>query len=279
MASTYIFLLSFYDRDADIDRELSCTVYVNEKGKTTHISMYNVKTRKMFLKKIPVDSLRNTTQGLCLKDFYLGANVTVLGRQYEVVKYCNAATKAALEGSRGAQSAIIGSLSSGAGFGKIGSALSHFAKCGQVVRALRLVEKGGEPSCVVTVVGKNSGDAIAGAAEYGVSSISDEEATALFASPTTETLDHCSLCIIKPHAIRSGNAGHILTRIVAAGFEISAMKMCSLSRIQAEELLEVYKVGVMCLGRIARLVSRYTNTVGSTRIYAHRRTLTFWVAL
>ena len=42
MANSYIFLLSFYDRDADLDRELSCTVFVNGKGKTTHMSMYVV---------------------------------------------------------------------------------------------------------------------------------------------------------------------------------------------------------------------------------------------
>ena len=108
--SSYVFLISFYDRDADLDRELTATVYTNDKGATTHLSMFNLKTKKMFLKKLEVSSLRNTTEGLSLKDFYLGAFVTILGRQYKVVKYCNATTREKLEASRSDASALIGPI-------------------------------------------------------------------------------------------------------------------------------------------------------------------------
>ena len=121
----------------------------------------------------------------------------------------------------------------------LGSALTHFAKCDLSIRAMRLVAIDSAPYCVVSVVGKAAGSALE---SFGsVKSLSAEEAQELHGKPTTEVLSHCSLCIIKPHAIRNGNAGHILRMIVEAGFEISALKMSSVSRIEAMELLEVYK--------------------------------------
>ena len=57
-------------------------------------------------------------------------------------------------------------------------------------------------------------------------------------------LTNCSCLVIKPHAIKEGNAGKIIDIILTEGFEISSMQMFNLDRIQAEEFLEVYK-GVM----------------------------------
>ena len=104
---------------------------------------------------------------------------------------------------------------------------------------MRLIAIDGAPHCVVSVVGKNAAAALVSLGSN--KAISTEEAQKLHAAPTTEVLSHCSLCIIKPHAIRDGNAGHIMRMIAEAGFEISALKMSSVSRIAAEELLEVYK--------------------------------------
>ena len=104
---------------------------------------------------------------------------------------------------------------------------------------MRLIAVDGAPHCVVSVVGKNAAAALE---SFGSNkALSAEEAQTLHGEPTTEVLSHCSLCIIKPHAIREGNAGHIMRMIVDAGFEISALKMSSVSRIEAVELLEVYK--------------------------------------
>jgi nucleoside-diphosphate kinase len=58
---------------------------------------------------------------------------------------------------------------------------------------------------------------------------------------TNALLNNCSLCIIKPHAIKSGHAGEIIQTILDEGFEVSAMEMFHLDTPTVEEFLEVYK--------------------------------------
>ncbi|XP_062551017.1 nucleoside diphosphate kinase 7 isoform X3 [Armigeres subalbatus] len=50
-----------------------------------------------------------------------------------------------------------------------------------------------------------------------------------------------TLCIIKPHAVRQGLSGHIISQILEKGFTISAMKMFRFERANCEEFMEVYK--------------------------------------
>ncbi|XP_029083017.1 nucleoside diphosphate kinase 7 isoform X1 [Monodon monoceros] len=48
-------------------------------------------------------------------------------------------------------------------------------------------------------------------------------------------------CIVKPHAISEGLLGKILMAIRDAGFEISAMQMFNMDRVNVEEFYEIYK--------------------------------------
>jgi nucleoside-diphosphate kinase len=58
---------------------------------------------------------------------------------------------------------------------------------------------------------------------------------------TTAVLDNCSLCLVKPHILREGNAGKVIDAILEAGFEISALEMFNLNRAVIEEFYCVYK--------------------------------------
>ena len=58
---------------------------------------------------------------------------------------------------------------------------------------------------------------------------------------TTALLNNCSGAIIKPHAVKSGQAGAIIDQILEEGFEISAMEIFNLDLPTAEEYFEVYK--------------------------------------
>ena len=63
-----------------------------------------------------------------------------------------------------------------------------------------------------------------------------------------------TLCVIKPHCVAAGCyfekytsclrllglAGKIIKEIQTKGFKITALRMCTLSPIEAEEFLEVY---------------------------------------
>lgn len=71
------------------------------------------------------------------------------------------------------------------------------------------------------------------------------EAEFLFSESTrvagfTAMLNNCSLCLIKPHAMRF--AGQIIDRIVDEGFEISAMQSQFLERSHAEEFMDLYRI-------------------------------------
>jgi nucleoside-diphosphate kinase len=50
-----------------------------------------------------------------------------------------------------------------------------------------------------------------------------------------------TLAIIKPDAVRAGNTGKIIARIIAGGFHIRALKMLHLTRAQAEGFYEVHR--------------------------------------
>ena len=58
---------------------------------------------------------------------------------------------------------------------------------------------------------------------------------------TTGVLNSCTLCLIKPHIIKNGQAGQVIDMILKAGFEISAAEMFYLSRPVIEEFYDVYK--------------------------------------
>lgn len=58
---------------------------------------------------------------------------------------------------------------------------------------------------------------------------------------TTAQLNNCTLCIIKPHIVTSGQAGMIIDMILSEGFEISALEMFYFSKATIEEFYDVYK--------------------------------------
>ena len=57
----------------------------------------------------------------------------------------------------------------------------------------------------------------------------------------SSTLDCCTCCVVKPHAVKARTTGKILEMIIEAGYEVSAMVTMTMDKAQAEEFLEVYK--------------------------------------
>jgi nucleoside-diphosphate kinase len=53
--------------------------------------------------------------------------------------------------------------------------------------------------------------------------------------------ENCTLCIIKPHAVKNKNVGQIIDAILSAGFEISSMQMILFDHAVAQEFYEAYK--------------------------------------
>lgn len=61
--------------------------------------------------------------------------------------------------------------------------------------------------------------------------------------PSTALFNNCTCCVVRPHAFAK-SGGEIVSRILAEGFEISAMSIWHLDKASAEEFSEVYR-GVM----------------------------------
>lgn len=59
--------------------------------------------------------------------------------------------------------------------------------------------------------------------------------------PSTVRLENSTCCVVKPHAIKEGKLGYIISAIMEAGFRITAMLMLDLTKANADEFLEVYK--------------------------------------
>lgn len=73
---------------------------------------------------------------------------------------------------------------------------------------------------------------------------------------TPAMFTNCTCCVIKPHALQSGQAGQIIDAILEEGFEISAMQLFNMDRPTAEEFFEIYK-GV--LPEFSAIIDNMTN--------------------
>jgi nucleoside-diphosphate kinase len=79
--------------------------------------------------------------------------------------------------------------------------------------------------------------------------------------------------IIKPNAVKNNNTGPILAMINKYGFRIAAMKMVSLTKIQAESFYSVHKakpffndlVEFMTSGPVIVMILRHENAVEEFR--------------
>ena len=56
-----------------------------------------------------------------------------------------------------------------------------------------------------------------------------------------EQISNLTFGIIKPDAVRAGNTGHIIQRIIDDGFKIRALKMLHMTLQQAEAFYEVHR--------------------------------------
>ncbi|CAN0354166.1 unnamed protein product, partial [Scytosiphon promiscuus] len=51
----------------------------------------------------------------------------------------------------------------------------------------------------------------------------------------------CTLCVVKPHIVREGKLGRLLSLVAQRGFEVAGLQMVNLGEAGAEELLRPYR--------------------------------------
>jgi len=199
--------------------------------------MFDPKTKRSFLKRMPVPELR-------MEDLYVGSTVTLHGRQLKIRGYLNEHTKEALEVNR--ESFVL--LTNPEVFYELGKVVTCLEGLGLTISRLRLVNDNG-PVVAIQVMGADAEfkwDTAQSTIPQGhVRQVPLREGEAYFLDqnrfPSTAALDHCTLCVIRPHALKARNAGLIIQEIMEAGFEVSAARTVHLDRAQATEFMEVYQ--------------------------------------
>ena len=85
----YVFLVEWYDQPADLVRKYQLTFYCIDNS----VDMYDLKNRRIFLKRMQIPSL-------ALTDIFLGNTITVYARQLKVVEYADVFTRTRFENKK-----------------------------------------------------------------------------------------------------------------------------------------------------------------------------------
>ncbi|CAG5119448.1 unnamed protein product, partial [Candidula unifasciata] len=284
----FAFIVEWYEEIAARTRTFQFFYY----SKSKSIEMFDIKTRKMFLK---------TNLSACpieLQDLYIGASINVLGRQLKIVEYGDEFTKRKLMSRLERTLGFIKPDS----LDKMGDIIDAIYDRGLNIAKLRMCRIGQSdafrfyqdqtdlgamnakvnfltsgPVLAFELVGDNAvqrwqemigpTDPAKARAEAASSlrarfgkdnlhnavhgadgpSSAAREIEFFFPSSQKQVFTNCVLgsgstcCVVKPHAIKAGNAGKIINAIQDAGFTVNTIQMFTLDKANAEEFYEVYK--------------------------------------
>ncbi|ELW47264.1 Nucleoside diphosphate kinase 7 [Tupaia chinensis] len=236
--------------------------------------MHDVKNHRTFLKRTKYDDLR-------LEDLYIGNKVNVFSRQLVLIDYGDQYTARQLGSRKEKTLALIKpdaiskageiiEIINKSGFTitklkmmMLSSELIQFITSGPVIAMEILrddaicewkrllgpansgVARTDAPGSIRALFGT---DGIRNAAHGPDSFASAAREMELFfpssggcGPANTARFTNCTCCIVKPHAVSEGLLGKILMTIRDACFEISAMQMFNMDRVNVEEFYEVYK--------------------------------------
>ncbi|KAE9036883.1 hypothetical protein PR003_g7012 [Phytophthora rubi] len=230
------------------------------------VELVERKTRKIFLKRIRIPTVN-------LDDLYVGGSVTVYSRQLTIMEPANEFTRQMLRQREDKATFIVTPNR----YSQMGCIIQLIEESGLSIRDLRMVHLQkphlmtlqslgaitdnnqqqsllSDVSVLVEVrlpTPKAIHDAKVKLEGAGVADVVLIAGTGLEnfctgttpndAFPTTAVLDNCTLCLVRPRLLREARVGEVLDAIVAAGFEVSAMKLVHLQMNEADELFQIYK--------------------------------------
>jgi len=221
-------------------KEFLLTCYAKRGGLPLEISILETKSKRVLLKR----GVYEQDGAVHLEDMYKGGMVNICSRKLKIIDYADNATRELFE--RGCE--LVCTRIGSAAFSELGAILSAAADAGfRIKRVKTLAEQGSRPAVAMELVGEDA-QRWPEVAQTRVSSSALAAITNLASFPegkdTTAMYDNCSLCIIRPHAVREGQAGTIVSTLLGSGFEISAIMSYSLLKSQVENFYEVYKTVV-----------------------------------
>lgn len=255
---TMLFVVEWFDPMPQMKKKYLLKYFVD----LNCAEMVDLKSKKMFLKK------SSCPPHISKDDFYIGGKILLYSRELDIVDYGDLKTRDRLQ-HQVQQSLVILPSTIYAQWGKILDELVHNLTLIQAKtvtippnvadRICHIVEESPRRSADLSdgvalallfhsdngfsrteslLEGKFSG------AIYARNGIQSTDLQAIVfdeLSSSTATLDNCTCCIIKPHAVKAKQVGVIFDSIISQGYEISAVRSLLFEKVQAEEFLEVYK--------------------------------------
>lgn len=240
---------------------------------TCEVEMYDIKNRRMFLKRCKYEDLQ-------ADQLYLGSTITVYGRQLKLVDYGDDFTRNSLASNSERTIAVVPP----AGMPHLGKITNAIVRSRFIISEMRMVQlskaeaeefAGGDAglaqslvsgaSSVLEIMGNNaigswlnllgpssnpkSLEAVFGVRCYGSAdtAAAARDRAFFFAAEGRNTGRvssvgdrPTSLCLVKPHAMAAGYAGLVLDQVMGK-FHVTALEMFNLDRANATEFYEVYK--------------------------------------
>jgi nucleoside-diphosphate kinase len=239
------FVVDYADPQAGLTRTYQFCYFPEDKT----IEMYDLKTKRLFLKRCAYPSLS-------ANELYVGATITIFSRPLRLVDYGDEATRRRLSANTSecmlgidmdhqcaTAGLVIDAVTSQAL--RISSArlvklpqnlMDHLAT--NAARILFLLVSGADAREKAAAVASSYPAAVIQVSDGN--DVQEIKQAMMGPGPTTATLRDCAVCVIKPHAVTSRHQGAILQRLVEEGFLISALGTYQLTAADAEDFLEVY---------------------------------------
>ena len=258
------FIVEHYDTLAQMVKKYQLFYYPEDAS----IEMYDIKNLRIFLKRIVNPEVKTSS-------LYIGSEISIYSRQYKIIAFADEYTKKTLENVRTSVFALI--LPSA--YMIIGKIIDIIQTNGFIINKLKMNKLSNkEASNYLKIHNSNeispeflSGDFVVGMELVKSNAVAEidklvkneinnltkennpiiiysndlniaqQEINYYFNIKHQPQLSNCSLLVIKPHIIESGNAGKLIDIILNEGFEISSMTMIYLDKETAENFFDVYK--------------------------------------
>lgn len=249
------FLAEWTDPQSSLVHEFRLRYFIS----TSEVDLLNIKTKKIFLKKSSVPEIN-------VSSISIGSKLTIFSRTLTIKKYLDQETRDTVQDEEYTCAIIKPN-----GYNKIGSIMSIIEERLRItkLKMIKLSKKRAEDfyseysgeNFFSTLTNLMASDVIVVMQLTGVDAIrvclelvddasvhaSDSKASAdrdlafFFSNEVLTTAVHtnCTLCVVKPHAVRS--AGKIVEQILGERLEISAMDLRHIDVVIAEEFMEVYR--------------------------------------
>lgn len=290
----WLFVVEWFDPQPQMKKQFLLKYFLEQHS----VEMIDIKSKKVFLKKSPCPPEVTSS------DFFVGGILLLYSRELTIVDFGDLTTRSKFATATQRVVAILPAEI----YSQWGNAISDFEEIFRLIKIRSYIFPDSVASSICDVLGINArnvraltaGTSLAlvldGEAGYDrVSDISARYGNTLFVTTSglqtndllgvfaagflsdTATLDSCTCVVIKPHAIKSKSTGKIINHIISQGYEISAMASRHLERVQAEEVLEVYKgvlpdfsdqVTQLCSGMCVAMEVRAERPVATFRATA-----------